>query len=409
MNKKDRNVLRRLAARVREIAELPIMAERQRQWCALNDLNSEKAMVLVSPEGAWREIDTLLTLECENGIARGFERNLRRKIYQHEHICDDWVVDADFDIPLQLSDSGYGVERKREVPNAENGAFKHIPPIKDIDRDLGKLRFRKITVHQESSDARFELAQEAFGDLLNLSHNGAGYFWTTGLTGTGISLIGLEELMLYMFDNPDGLKRFMQFMSDEMANYMDQLERLGVLGYNNGNHLVGSGNWGLTSDLPSKRNPVDGPIDFSHRWGFCESQETVGISPDMFGEFIFPYQKPLIDRFGLSYYGCCEPVEDRFDYIKQCRNLRCVSVSPWSNVEKCAEVYGRNYVLCHKPNPSLICVEFIEDACRREIRDVLDKAAGLNLMFILKDTHTISNQPERFKRWVEIVREEIAR
>jgi hypothetical protein len=65
--------------------------------------------------------------------------------------------------------------------------------------------------------------------------------------------------------------------------------------------------------------------------------------------------------------------------------------------------------MCHKPNPGLVCVDFVEEACRKEIRHVLDTARDLNVMFILKDTHTISNQPERFKRWVEIVREEIAR
>jgi hypothetical protein len=403
----DKEILRKLSAQVKEVSEKPVMTDRERKWTAINDLKTEGPMILVSPEGSWREINALLPLECEDEIAREFELALRQKIYHHEHICDDWVIDATFDIPIKISDSGYGLELKRETSDMATGAFKYIPPITDLDRDMDKLRFREITIEKDISDARFELAQASFGDILNVSRNAAGYFWTTGMTGAAISLIGLEELMLYMFDNPDGLKRFMQFMSNDMSNYMDQLESLDILGYNNGNNLIGSGNWGLTSDLPSKQKPVDGPINFSHLWGFCESQETVGVSPEMFAEFIFPYQKPLIDRFGLTYYGCCEPVEDRFNYIKQCDNLRCISVSPWSDVEKCAELYGRDYVLCHKPNPGLICVNFAEEACRKEIRNVLDKAKDLNVMFILKDTHTISHQPERFKRWVAIAREEI--
>ena len=40
-----------------------------------------------------------------------------------------------------------------------------------------------------------------------------------------------------------------------------------------------------------------------------DSQETVSISPDMYGEFIFPYYKKVAERYGLLSYGCCEPVD----------------------------------------------------------------------------------------------------
>jgi len=403
----NREILRQLASRVKEISELPVMTERKGQWTALNDLKSEKTMVLVSPEGSWREINKLLPLSCTDEISRSFELQLRQKIYHYEHICDDTVIDSDFDVPFMISDTGYGVELKHKESGVEGGAFKHIAPITDLDRDIEKLHFREITVEKDISDTRLESAMKSFGDILKVSQNTVKHFWTTGLTVNVIELIGLEDLMLYMFDNPEGLKKLMQFMSDDMSHYMDQLESLNILGYNNGNNLIGSGNWGLTSMLPSKQNPVEGKINFSHLWGFGESQETIGISPEMFGEFIYPYQKPLLERFGMTYYGCCEPIEGRYKYLKQLENLRCISVSPWSNVEKCAELYGQDYVLCRKPNPGLICVDFAEEACRQEIRDTLDKAGKLNLMFILKDTHTISNKPERFKRWVEIAREEI--
>ena len=52
-------------------------------------------------------------------------------------------------------------------------------------------------------------------------------------------------------------------------------------------------------------------------WGFCESQETVGVSPKMFEEFVFAYQLPILDRFGLNIYGCCEPLDRRFDIVKR--------------------------------------------------------------------------------------------
>lgn len=406
-NKNDTEILRRLASRVREISELPIMREREKHWTALNDLRSKKPLVLVSPEGAWKEIDKLLKLKCADETARGFELSLRRKIYHHEQIGDDLVIDNFFNIGWRTLNTGFGVELKNDVSGVDGGAYKHIAPITDITEGLKKLHFREISVDRDATHELVEKTEKTFGDILNVRIHG-GHFWTTGLTITAIAMIGLEELMLYMFDAPDELKALMKFLSDEMANYMNQLEKLEILSYNNENEMIGSGNWGLTSGLPSYKSPVKGPIKFKDLWGFCESQETVGVSPEMFGEFIFPYQKPLIERFGLSYYGCCEPVENRFDYLRDIKNLRCISVSPWSNIEKCAEVYGRNYVLCRKPNPGLVCVDFAEDAIRQEFRETLKAASNLNLMFILKDTHTISNQPERFSRWVTIAREEIA-
>ena len=57
---------------------------------------------------------------------------------------------------------------------------------------------------------------------------------------------------------------------------------------------------------------LHGHVRTRDMWGFGESQETVGVSPAMFGEFIFPYQLPLLERFGLNCYGCCEPLDKRW-------------------------------------------------------------------------------------------------
>lgn len=38
-------------------------------------------------------------------------------------------------------------------------------------------------------------------------------------------------------------------------------------------------------------------------------QETVGISLEMFEEFIFPCYKKISESYGLLSYGCCEPVD----------------------------------------------------------------------------------------------------
>ena len=51
------------------------------------------------------------------------------------------------------------------------------------------------------------------------------------------------------------------------------------------------------------RDHFAGKVRTIDMWGFAESQETVGVSPRMFAEFIFPDQLPILERFGLNCYG----------------------------------------------------------------------------------------------------------
>lgn len=87
-------------------------------------------------------------------------------------------------------------------------------------------------------------------------------------------------------------------------------------------------------------------------WLTLQAQETVSVDPDMFGEYILPHLIRLADRFGLVHYGCCEPFDTRWKYLKQIPNLRHVSVSPWARYELVPELLGKNYVASVKLKPT---------------------------------------------------------
>jgi hypothetical protein len=127
----------------------------------------------------------------------------------------------------------------------------------------------------------------------------------------------------------------------------------------------------------------------------------------MFAEFVFPYQLPLLERFGLNCYGCCEPVDRRLDAILSIPRLRRISVSPWSDQDICAERIGKRFVYSRKPNPAHVCSGFNERAVREDLRSTLRYSSGLNLEIVLKDTHTVQFDRTRIPRWVAIAREEI--
>ena len=402
---KDKELLRKLAARSREIAELPIMAERKKLWIAHNGLKSEIPMILADPECAWEELIPTSELKCENPLLQYWELCLRKKIFWYENINDDDTVEPWFDIGWNISMSDFGVKVEKTY-GEDRGSYVWTHPVKKLPEDMKDLKFREIKIDRENTYAQMELAEKLFGDLLPPRIRGK-YFWSAGLTASVIELVGLEELMMMMYDQPEGLHQLMAWMRDEFMHFLDVLESEKLLSDTNENDYIGSGGIAYTDELPQKDRKKDEPVRLIDTWGHLESQETVGVSPQMFNEFIFPYQMPLAERFGLVCYGCCEPVDKRLEYIFQIPRLRRLSVSPWADEEVCAEKFGRNYIYSRKPNPAPLCIDFNEEVLRESIVTTLQKAQGCVLEFNMKDTHTVQNDKTRIGKWVEMAREEI--
>ena len=130
----------------------------------------------------------------------------------------------------------------------------------------------------------------------------------------------------------------------------------------------------------------------------------------MYEEFIFPYEKPIMDRFGLTCYGCCEPLHLRWHVVKQHHNLRRVSCSPWADVERMADLLADDYILSLKPNPATIATRTIDlDSVRRDLRETLEMTRGCVVEVIMKDNHTIGGRPENVVEWCRIAKEEAER
>ncbi len=130
----------------------------------------------------------------------------------------------------------------------------------------------------------------------------------------------------------------------------------------------------------------------------------------MYAEFFFPYLKPIMERFGLSHYGCCEPVHDWLPALKTINNLRRISISPWADMQKCAEQMRGDYVFSYKPNPTTICTSTLdEEYILAELTHALSiiKAHDCVPEIIMKDLHTLHHQPERIPRWVALARQAV--
>ncbi len=402
----DRQILRDLARRVAEIAADPVMKERAELWRRHASLDSPRPMILAETGGVLNELIPESDYQCTSDWARGWESVLRDKIFTYEQVDDDSVITPTIDYHWQINIGDYGVVPEKHTTEGEKKtSYRWDPPIKDLDEDFDKLHQRELSVDREATRREGHRLKELFGDILDVRLHGNPW-WTMGLTWSAVDLVGLDRLMLHMMDNPEGVHRLMEFLRDDHLHLINWAESEGLLTLNNEDHYVGSGSLGYTEELPQDDWAEGDDVRLKDIWGLSESQETVGVSPDMFAEFIFPYQLPIIEKFGLSYYGCCEPVHERWDTIKQIPNLRRVSVSPWCDQEMMAAALGQDYIFCRKPNPAQISTDdWDEDAIRADLQKTVDVAAGCPLEIVMKDVHTVADQPRRLGRWVELARE----
>lgn len=401
----ERELLRRLAGQVAELAARPCEAVKRELWYRHNALEATRPVIFCDPENGWHEIIRPEHLTCRGDLARDWEFRLRREIFWGAEMCDDRVIVPFFDVPYVAAESDWGMHETR-VGGDHGGAYTWEAPLQDY-ADFPRLRFPQITVDQPATERRAALAAAIFGDLLTVRVKSA-WWWTMGMTWTLVNLRGLQQIMYDMVDAPDDLHRIMAFLRDGHLAKLDWLEQQGLLSLNNDGTYVGSGGFGWTHALPQA--DFDGRVRACDLWGFAESQETVGISPAMFAEFVLPYQLPILERFGLNCYGCCEPLDKRWHLVKQVPRLRRVSVSPWSNRAFMAEQLGANYILSMKPNPADIARDsFDEEKLRNILRQDFQTTRNCRVEAIMKDNHTIRNDPRRVIRWVQIAREEAER
>ena len=407
ISKEEKKYLRSLAERVAELSELPVQEKRKKLWKDHLSLKETRPLVFIDPEGAWYEIIPHTSLWCKNDMARILEMRLRKEIYWQEHIGDDRVCRREISYQDIVRFSDFGLKEKK-AGGGNGGAYKVIPVIEDYERDLPKLHFREVSYDREASARVKELTEDTFDGILEVKRDNA-FWYSSGLSSDLIALRGFDNFLYDFYDSPEELKALMAFLRDDWLHMLSELEKNRLLTLNNGGEFMGTGGYGWCDDLPGKDfDPAH--VRPSDLWGYGESQETVSCSPEFFDEFILPYQVPILEKFGLNSYGCCEPLDTRIDLLmKKVPRLRKVVVSPWSDLSFMAEKLGRDYAVCWKVNPAGVSVpEINEDYLRKELREGFDilRKHGCTAEVLNRDIQTLSFRPENASKWAKIALEE---
>lgn len=406
MDKSDKRILRELAKKQHFYANSQENTEKIGRWYEHNQFRSQP-MVLAEIFGIYDELNIEKELQCKDEKARQIELNIRRNLYQHEVIKDDSVLNDFYKIRWIIDEGNYGFPIKTKRAKDSHGkewGMDIEAPIKNLKEQFHNLKKREFKVDKDRTYKEIEFLEDAFdGELeIRVRHE---YWWTMGLTHHLIYLTGLQDYMMYLYDEPEYVHLLMDFLFDDKLGFVKWMEENRLLNMNNENDYIGSGTRGFDKNLI----PDNDKVRSQNLWGLLESQPTASVSPSMFREFVMPYHLKMAKNFAYIYYGCCEPLHDRMDQIIQIPNLKTVAVSPFSDENIMSEYIRGHYIYSRKPNPLVISsTGFDEDEIRKSIRTTLEKTRGCEIEFIMKDLHTVNYQPERLVKWVEITKKEIA-
>ena len=395
----DVSILRELAKQYVEICADPVQDVRRDLWRQHNSLKKTRPLIYVRAF-AWSEMPKA-NCSCHDPFYREYEDLLRNHLFWYS-LDDDSVFEPWITVKGIKECTGWGVESKRLLPDEKQGAFKYDYAIRQLD-DVRKLRTPWHAIDEEQTQTRVNRLNDAIGDILTVDCDRSPYSYRIALTGDLGMLRGIENLMLDMLDHPQWLHDLVGFMADGVSAVYDQAAK--------------AGDWGLsphgyTNQAMAYAEELDDPkantrgVGRERLWCYVHSQDFTAISPAMQEEFILQYQLPVLEKFGLVAFGCCEDLTNKIDMLRQIPNLRRIAVTPFADVARCAEQIGSDYVVSYRPSPSdMVGYGFDPDRIRSILTEDLRACHGCHVDITLKDVETVQGDPTRVGRWVKTTRQ----
>jgi hypothetical protein len=405
----DRAILRELAKQYAELAADPVNKERIQRMRDMNDLKPGRPPVWVN-ELPWHEldIDGQLVLHCQSEEAKLLEAFFRQTLFRWKYFQVDMVVEDALYLLKAYSSTGIGigVEENTISTDVENTVVSHqyVDQL-DTEAKVEALTAPVVKAHPEIDAKNLVVLSELFDGILSVQLRG--YYLEYHPWDHMAEFRGVNQCLEDIMDRPEFIHRTMEKFAEIGHSFFDQFEAAGLLDFNASQlHCTPP----YTSQLPAK-DYIGGLVRFKDTWIRARAQMFVLVSPAMRDEFDLHYIRPFLDRAGLVYYGCCEPLDKSMPYLKQIPNMRKIGATPWANLKDLAERIGGDYVFARKTNPAVVAIDLDEEALRKEISETVELclANKCPYEFVLKDVSTVGRKPENLINWVKVTNSVIDR
>jgi hypothetical protein len=302
------------------------------------------------------------------------------------------------------TESNIGLEIKEYTvsTNAANHIISHhYEDQLDTEEKVEALKLPIIEAQPDIDKANLNQAGEIIDNILPVKLRGHGIYYAPWDI---IAMYrGVEGILMDMVSNPELIHKTIGKFTEIFTTRLTKMEELGLLDFNIPSlHCTPP----YTNELPAP--DYKGKVRLKDVWFRGMAQLFSAVSPAMQDEFDLQYMRPFMTQCGLSYYGCCEPLDRFIPYLKKVPNMRKIGVSPWANVQSSAEQIGASYVLARKPNPANVA-RFNKDTVVKEIEETVQAALEHKspYEFVLKDISTVNHNPQNLIDWTRTVKEVI--
>ena len=362
----------------------------------------------------WHEmnVNDELTLRCQGAWARNMEEQMRKTIYQWEHMRGDMIVNPWFECPKVIHSTDFGILEETDIARTDDAndiVSRHFKIQISDPEDIEKIKMPIVSHNAEATAYSRDAMENLFADLMPVKEVGQTHIWYTPWDYL-IRWWGVQEAMMDLILRPEMVHKAVDRMVDAWMVELDQFVEQNLLSLDCNNTRIGSGGYGYSTRLPGNLPDPDSvkPINM---WGCSNAQIFSDVSPEMHWDFAIEHDRRWLERWGMTYYGCCEPLAGKMEQLRKIPNLRKISCSPWNDTKKAIAEIRDEYVISRKPNPAIFATkEWDRAEARRQIREFLDETEGnCHVELIMKDISTVAYKPERLWEWEEIAMEEAER
>ncbi len=204
--------------------------------------------------------------------------------------------------------------------------------------------------------------------------------WHYGPTAMCNYLRGFKNLSLDFLTNKPLVDELMQFVIDSRMKWSETRSRI------------------IDDDKPN---------------GAIISNDDVSVpnvSPNIFRELIFPYEKILNEFYGyFSYYHNCGPIDPFLDDISNINGIRMIHSGPFSDFKKIGEIFSSKAAIELHLHPDRDFINCSEEDFRKRLIDIKTyydeigvKAYCIRLTSYSHPSMSISENIEKLKGWCRI-------
>jgi len=390
--------LTELALELKGIAASPEHARRRKLWADVVNLRTTRAVVnSYLYEDVWAAELAGASVRSGEGFAREIETQLAFKVWRAKNFHDDCPAEPAIRVVASRpapAAPAWGMEMSVTSTDAA-GAYKEVPSIREY-KDIEMLRSPGYRIDRAETARIVETAQALTGGVLPVVVRTDEMHW--GPFEYAVRLRGIENLLFDVYDAPEFVHRLMGAITGGLVSYEKEREAAGDVS----TAVSGFGHVPYDEAPESLRNRLKG------MWAYIHAQSAASLSPDMYAEFVHPYNCRLAELVGRVYYHGCEDLSRKCRAIKTLPNLRLFHISPWTPAQPVISEMGGGFAYEMHSHPTNVVFGESRAEIKSELRRMEAAARGTSHVLTLADIETFAGRFERVAYWADAAQEAAA-